>query len=384
MPRVTFGVISDLHCRLETDARDSFLTVGSLRLPANRHPVQSLIDMIAEEGIVADILLNPGDLTNKARREGLTAGWDYSREIAAALQAPTLIPVIGNHDIVSRRDKATVPVFHDVRNLHPEFPFRDPAATQSFFSDGYCVIRIQNAEIIAVNTVIDGTDDVSAKRGQFGIDRIARMEAALTGTLQAPIRVALMHHHPTLHSGSLMGDGDVLETGDMLLDALGRLGCGLVVHGHKHLARLSSVNGLAVLASGSLSAMLLEFGTSFANTFHLVTVDGTGTDDIRGVINTWAFRYASGWKRAGDHCGLPFTSGFGNGTPVPEIAAALQRMAEGGANRYTEDLVRAAAPTLDFLTPMETQQLAQALRPRGLKLSVQDDGRPELLKEYRP
>jgi predicted phosphodiesterase len=384
MPRLCFGVISDLHCRLETDARDSFLTVGSLRLPAGRHPVESLIRLISEQQLSADLLLNCGDLTNKARREGLTAGWDYSNEIGNALGAGLVLPVIGNHDILSRREDATLPVFHDVLNFNAAFPFRERALCQSFLSDGYCVVRARDGQIIAINTVIDGTDDASAKRGRFGIDRIDRMEAALKGTLDAPIRVAFMHHHPILHSGSLMGDGDVLETGDALLDALARLGCCIVVHGHKHLARLSSVNGLAVLASGSLSAMLLEFATSFANTFHLVTIEGASPEDARGIIKTWAFRYGLGWTRAGEHCGLPFTSGFGNRTPINQVAESLTRLAAGEGNRFTEDLVRAAAPSLDYLTPGELHTLTEALKKSGLKLSTFNEGRPELLKEYRP
>jgi len=385
MPEYTFGVISDLHCRLETDARDSFLTVGSLRMPANRHPVQALLSLITNEGLTTDALLVPGDLTNKARREGLNAGWDYSREIGAALHARAIIPVIGNHDINSRRDHTQPPVFHDIRNLHPDFPFSDDAQNQSYFSDGYCVVRLQNADIIAINTVIDHTDETSAMRGTFGIDRIERMENALTGTLNAPFRIALMHHHPILHSGSLMGDADVLATGDSLIASLDRLGCRLVIHGHKHLARLSVLNGMAVMASGSFSAMLFEYATAFTNTFHTVHLEGNSPANVRGKIRTWAFRYGSGWQKANEtYCGLPFICGFGNNIALQTLAQSLVNLASNGNNRFTEDQVRLAVPTLDFLTPSERVSLNAALHSNGLKLSSLDDGRPELWKEYIP
>src|SRR5207245_58565 len=124
----------------------------------------------------------------------------------------------------------------------------DLTDVQSFFADGYCLLRIGEAEIIAINTVVDHTDVTSAKRGAFGIDRIERMERALGGRLTTPLRGALMHHHPVLHTGTFLEDTDVIPTGDALLAALRRLGCRFVIHGRKHYTRLSSVDVLDILA----------------------------------------------------------------------------------------------------------------------------------------
>src|SRR5581483_8458633 len=192
MPMVssTFAVISDLHCRLTSDTNDSYLTVGSLRTPSTRHPVQALLTLIEDEGLTADGLLVPGDLTNKARTEGLQQGWDYSLEIGRSLGARVVVPVIGNHDIDVFRLNQNLPVLHAVRNLKPEFPYKDQACVHSFFADGYCVLKVGTAEIIAVNTVVDHVDATTAKRGAFGVDRIHRMEASLHGVLKSPLRGA--------------------------------------------------------------------------------------------------------------------------------------------------------------------------------------------------
>ena len=334
MPTATFAVISDLHCRLAGDSNDSFLTVGGLRTPSSRHPVQALLDLIDQEELTADALLVPGDLTNKARLEGLQQGWEYALEIGRKLQVPHVIPAIGNHDIDSHRTDPQHPVFHAVRNLRPEFPFRNLPDVQSFFADGYCLLRVGEAEIIVINTVVDHTDAASAKRGAFGVDRIERMERALQGTFATPLRGALMHHHPVLHTGTFLEDTDVIPTGDALLTSLRRLGCRFVIHGHKHFTRLSYVDGVAVLASGSFSAMLHEFGTSVGNTFHIVRIQGDQPNNVRGVVHTWVFRYGWGWRRSNaDHAGFPFSSGFGRTSSLGEIIDGLKRLGEADVTR---------------------------------------------------
>ena len=383
----TFAVISDLHCRLESDPNDSFLTVGSLRTPRARHPVQALLDLIDEENLRADALLVPGDLANKARVEGLQQGWEYSLEIGRKLGTPAVIPVIGNHDIDSYRLDPRYPVFHAAQNLRPGFPFGAVADVQSFFADGYCVLRIGGVDIVAINTVIDQTDATSAKRGSFGVDRIERMERALQGKLLSPLRGAVMHHHPVLHTGTFLEDTDVMPTGDVLLASLRRLGCRFVIHGHKHVTRLSRVDGVAIFASGSFSALLNVFGTAVANTFHLVRVEGTQPDDMRGLVRTWVFRYGSGWRRSNnEHAGFPYLSGFGSKIPLTEVSRGLIDLAASAPEktRFLEREVLQAVPEAKYLTPGEREQVAQTLVAGDLKLADSDDGRLELWRLFRP
>jgi 3',5'-cyclic AMP phosphodiesterase CpdA len=382
-----FAIMSDLHCRLASDSRDSFLTVGSLRTPSSRHPVQALLDLIDREALRVDALLVPGDLANKARIEGLQQGWEYALEVGRKLGAPIVVPAIGNHDIDSHRGNPNQPVFHAVRNLRPDFPFSGIADIQSFFADGYCVIKIGDADLLVINTVIDHTDAVSAKRGAFGIDRIERMEIALQGRLANPIQGALMHHHPVLHTGTFLEDTDVIPTGDALLGTLRRLGCRFVIHGHKHFARLSYVDGVAVLASGSFSAMLNEFGTAMGNTFHIMQVWGDTPDQVRGRVHTWVFRYGSGWRRSNeDYAGFPYLSGFGRTMPLADVESRLKVLAatDRERTRFLEAEVLSAAPDVEYLTPGEREQVNRALVPDDLKLADYDNGQLELWRSFTP
>lgn len=210
MPQIKLAVVSDLHCQLRNDPRESFLIVGESRRPNSRHPVSAALDLIRHEGVEADVLPQPGDFANRASPEGLSQGSYFSLELGRALGAGTLVPVIGNHDIDSRRQNPAVPVFSGVQNLRDDFPFADATENMRFFAEGYALLQRPDLDIIAINTVIDHTDEASAKRGKFGVDRIERMELELASRMTAPLRIAVMHHHPLLHTGTFLEDTDVL------------------------------------------------------------------------------------------------------------------------------------------------------------------------------
>lgn len=387
MAHVTLAILSDLHCRLATDTRDSFLVVGSKRVPSTHHPVESLLEMIEKEGIQADVLVVPGDFANKASPEGLNQAWDYCREIASCLQANLIIPVIGNHDIDSKRLRPGEGVFERVRTLRSDFPFSASADNQRYFSDGYCVLPCKGVDYIALNTVIGQTDEASAKRGTFPDDFIYRMETTLARELKAPIRVAIMHHHPILHSAAFWGDHDVLPNGDALIEALRRLGCRVIIHGHKHVPRLQILNRVAIFASGSFSAMLQEYGTAVGNTFHLMTIEGNAPESIKGQVLTWVFQLGKGWHRSSAaYRGFPYSTGFGASETVAMISERLTELAKAQPNtmRFDYGVVMGQIPEVQYLSPDETADLGTALSKSGLQLMITEDGQIELGRRYQP
>jgi len=187
--RVTFAVVSDLHCRLSNDPTESSLEVGATRIPAIYHPVQALLELIEEKQMRADALLIPGDLANRASREGLSQGWDFALEIGRALRTGIVVPALGNHDVDSRRTRPDQDAFYNVRNLRPGFPFPDSESTTRYFAEGFCIQKVSSStEVVALNTVIDHTDEQSAKRGRFDISRITRLAEFLRrqGTVLYP------------------------------------------------------------------------------------------------------------------------------------------------------------------------------------------------------
>jgi predicted phosphodiesterase len=343
--------------------------------------------MIVEEGITADALVVPGDFANRSCPEGLNQAWDHCREIAEALHASQIIPVIGNHDIDSKRIRPDEGVFDRVQNLRQNFPFALSSDNNKYFAEGYCVIPLGDVQYIALNTVLGHTDDASAKRGTFTEDRIYRMEASLTPLLRAPIRIAVMHHHPVLHSAAFWADRDVLQHGDALVTALRRMGCRVIIHGHKHVPRLQILNNIAVFASGSFSAMLQEYGTAVGNTFHLMKVRGDGPESIKGEINTWVFQLAKGWHRSSEaYRGFPYSTGFGAAQNVTVIAESLLALSNERSStmRFDQNEVMERTPELKYLTPDQTADLRALLSPHNLQLMITEDGHIELGRKYQP
>jgi predicted phosphodiesterase len=343
--------------------------------------------MIRRESVTADALVVPGDFANRSCPEGLNEAWNHCLEIAQALHARHIVPVIGNHDIDSKRLRADEYVFERVQNLRTNFPFPLPTDNSSYFAEGYCALHYGDIDYIALNTVIGQTDEASAKRGTFSEDRISKMEAALTHTLRAPIRVAVMHHHPILHSAAFWADRDVLPTGDLLVATLRRMGCRVIIHGHKHVPRLQIVNDVAIFASGSFSAMLHEYGTAIGNTFHVMNIQGEGPESIKGEIFTWTFQLAKGWHRSSEAFrGFPYSTGFGAIQGVAAIAHDLIALAGDDATviRFEEDRITSRAPELRFLSPDQTKDLRILLEQHGLKLMVTEDGHIELGRVYQP
>lgn len=377
------AIMSDLHCRLASSSTDSSLEVGATRIPPMNHPVQALLDLLAERHVRADALIIPGDMANKASREGLNQAWDFAIEVGGALGTKKTIPVLGNHDVDSRRSRPDQDAFYDVRNLRPGFPFRNEKSNSMYFGEGFCIQPIDDAaEVVAINTVVDHHDEKSAERGAFDDSRIHRLSKFLESAPPRPIRIGLMHHHPILHTGPFTLDSDVLQNGDKLLKALRENGCRLVVHGHKHLARLSMNDGVAVFACGSFSANLGIHASSMANMFHFLEVEELG-GHVRGRIETWVFHYGTGWGRASSvHSGFPFSTGFGARVSVDAIASALVELADqGSGDHFSSGQVIAAAPDFVHLTPSELKELDKQLRARKLELIDGRDGVAEMWRQ---
>jgi 3',5'-cyclic AMP phosphodiesterase CpdA len=379
---ITVAIMSDLHCHKEQKDRgvqDSYLLVGALRGIRGRHPIQTLIELIDLHQLRADALLVPGDLTNRADPEGLAQGWEFALEVGRKLESKSVIPVLGNHDVESRRESEREPAYL-AKNLRPGFPFPKEEDCASFFADGSCVLDIsEQAQVVAINTVIGHIDEASAARGTFGNDRIDRLRQLLENRLRAPIRLAMLHHHPVLHSGPFDADRDVLPTGDALMAALRENGCRFVVHGHKHLARLRSVDDLTVLAAGSFSAISNEFGKAMGNMFHVVDLEGKSNQGfrLRGSIRTWTFHLGTGWVKSDlQYCGFPFQTGFGAEASAKEISDAIVKLSKmrGRGPLFSRKDVLKAAPDLEFTSPGGVVEVESILKKQRLKFCEHDDG----------
>jgi 3',5'-cyclic AMP phosphodiesterase CpdA len=120
---LSIAIASDLHCHHKPDGetQESFLLIGSPRVPPGGHPIQSLIELAKKFHLQADVLICPGDVANRAQREGLSTGMDFLLELKRGLNCSSLMCTLGNHDVNSGKKESSDP-FELPRMIHPSFP----------------------------------------------------------------------------------------------------------------------------------------------------------------------------------------------------------------------------------------------------------------------
>jgi predicted phosphodiesterase len=390
---ISLAIVSDLHCHDERFAPpESWLIAGASRKPAGHHPIQALIAIIRQVPISADVVVCPGDLANRISRVGMMQSWDHLCELKRELNADLLITTLGNHDVDCHNTYNPDP-FHIPRTLHDTFPAPTEAALQDFWMKGFYVVDgPPGTEFLVLNTVNAHHDHATAKRGTFDSDHINRLDDVLTERTRrrsttSPIRhrIAVMHHHPLLHSSTRFSASDVLEYGDQLLSVLSQHDYRFVVHGHRHeprITRISSArNEQFVFASGSFSAILNELSTRTRNLFHLVRLRiEEPRDRLVGEILTWEFNKGVGWRESTTASAImPHVARFSSPRlpiPIEEMRAAC--LSAPGAILRAAELAE-KFPALGLLLPDELAALSDHLLTDGIKLVLGANGTPNYL-----
>jgi 3',5'-cyclic AMP phosphodiesterase CpdA len=370
---VKVAIVSDLHCHPSDVApADSFLLTDMLRSPAKSHPIQSLLDMIVEDQITADILLVGGDVTNKVNQQGIISGWSFVKEIAQALQVDTIAATVGNHDIDSRRTHCPDP-FHVARSFSPsDFPVASEGNRLSFWQHGFFTVVEKNLTVLVLNSVLSHHTDEEAKRGSISTANLENLERHLSQLTATRFRIALVHHHPLAHENLGLGYEDLMVNGSLLLELLARFDYDLVVHGHKHYPRLGYAPGGSsaptVFAAGSLCAIGPKMLSNTRNLFHVVHLEEVVVEDCAkpGKIYSWEYNAGKGWSppahRSAD---FPPVAGFGCRASAKALAGRTALLFEEGSSgfrKWTD--IQASIPQIDYLLPSDLKEYSRELRER--------------------
>ncbi len=328
MQEVTIAVASDLHCAPGSAVGRSFLTVGMPLEPITSHPIQSLLGLIDDQKLTADVLAIPGDFTWAADISGLKAGWHHTNEVREALGAPYIVGTLGNHDVYredgSDRDPLDLP-----QQVGGDFPIAGRQAQNGYWADCFCTEIVGDCAFLVLNTVPLRDAELAKTRGAVDETCLSRLSKQLGKLKKTAFRVAICHHHPLPQEDPGHNSQDIMENAGKLLDLLAEYGFDLVVHGHKHFPRLRRAHTDArfpvfVLAAGTLSAVLEEgLATCTRNTFHMVRLWRESEDgSCRGHVTTWQWNLDRGWKPASeDSVRLPHETGFGSERSPQQLAA---------------------------------------------------------------
>lgn len=381
MPSIRVAVVSDLHCHglgEYGERQESALVAGAPRSPASQHPAQALLDLVDHEGLGSDLLICPGDLANKVSAVGFDAGWHELRGLRDALKARDLVATLGNHD-VSSRARGGDP-FQLARNSHKDFPLPAGRSRDSFWTQGFAVYSTcqGTADVVVLNTAYHHFSEEEARRGTFPDERIEALEAFLAGLPNPGIRIAVMHHHPILHSFPGSPSVDVLANGDRLVSCLAAAGCIFIMHGHRHQPRLSklSVAGrdLLVLAAGSFSVNLgAALSSVTRNLFHLLELQADRDQRPFGTIRTWEFRWGQGWKPASpESAGFPHIAGFGPASAADIRAKISAKLASTEEKWLSIEELARDVPELAQLTPDELAGVVESVEAASPHLFKRD------------
>lgn len=371
-----FAVLSDLHCHPSSKTPQyTYLFSDGLRSPANRHPIESLLELIDQENLAGtvDAVITPGDLANQIDRQGLTSGWSFIKEIATKLNVETIISTIGNHDIDSRGTHKALSEepFHLPQHLGPDYPVKGSESQNEFWQKGYTIVTIEDVLCLIINTTFAYKNKEKSKRGGVSTEQIEGIEESLKSLKSNKFNIAVCHHHPILHEDLNLGADDVMENGSILVKVLEKHNFSILIHGHKHHPKIQygpgGNNALPIFASGSLSAVLTDELAQFSqNTFHIVTL----SDERKGKVETWKFRLSEGWTKASyETTGIPNIAGFGNREPIESLYLSIKDWFESGKEKVVHwEKVVQKFPQVEYLVPASFIDLGQKLATDGYEM----------------
>jgi predicted phosphodiesterase len=372
------AVISDLHCHRKSsnnNIQESYFLTDAV-IPDNQNPLESFRHLIKKKNLTADILIMPGDITNKCDQDGFEYGWKIVKEVGSLLGVKFIIPTIGNHDVDSRKLFSSNP-FNKIQNFSSDFPFDSELTNKTFWENGFVFFEGANFRVLVINSAYDHQTVAAAEHGNLDQTTLNEIEEQLK-KLKAEAKefnIAICHHHPIPHERHYLGTQDLMFNGTQLVEILGQYGYQMIIHGHKHdpMIRYSSggANSPIVFSAGSFSAFKSLLLQGAYNTFHIINLDGTEKQDCenQGTVDTWFFTPSKGWDSdVNNEYFLP-NIGFGCRTPLSQLAKRVYTWFNNGTiDNYDWNEFVTNFDMINHLLPNDKKKLGENLQ--GFKINV--------------
>lgn len=367
METIKLAIISDIHVGLDARGKDLCpepppvpKTVRNKydRKPENAYR-QKFVNYIRQEGITADYLVLPGDLTNKAHPPQVAIASEFILQAANALEVPhdKIVFSPGNHDVDwSRYDSTdTTGTLWQQRynNIgHSNYHFRqlvDQGHGDIFLPPHFNAWNFGDLLAISYNSASHDSPvpEDEVHHGLIDPDDLDAIREYLESIdlTDDCLRLFLVHHHPIEFVNPIhkIPDFSLMTNAENLLALLHEHNFDLIIHGHKHHPRFETHSTqtyphLPIFCSGSFS---IEIDSGWAGTitnqFHLVMVEGrAGTGNrIRGKIMNWANTNSRGWFPSEElSCGIHHIVPFGNYVTPEDLDSILEPFIREKFTRY--------------------------------------------------
>lgn len=378
------AVISDVHAYQPTEAidkgqldRPSFVSTATPLNQPTVHPIAGLRKLITENQITADLIVCPGDLSDKADTSALIYVWAQLQELQHLLGASGLLATAGNHDVDSRFKHSQFDALGALQSLTPMFPGLSEAECDRYWARHFVFFNRNDVQFLLLNSSAyhgrGDQPDKEAQRGRISERTLSAIELELLSKESQSINILICHHHLYRDNAIHETDYSEMEGADHLLRLLnsGQFGQWIVIHGHKHHPKLNYGMGgnqaPVLFGAGSLSAILYsELANSARNQFYILEVKPTTARDLRmdvaGEITAWDWIPHSGWQPAGITSGLPYKSGFGYRAAMSFIAHKVSELVKARTPFARWSEIKADYPELAFILPAERSALAKNLK----------------------
>lgn len=372
---IRIAVASDLHAHSNSDPSPSHLNISMPESLTFQHPISALLELIRAEKLVADILLSPGDLGDKADAEGIAYAWAALGKLASALECGMFAATAGNHDLDSRFKENDHNPTHILKGLVPSFPLQNDALDDKYWSRAYAIRDIGPMRIVLLNSSSShGYGEIEKNHGRVDDLTLKGLAKDLRALGPASVNILLCHHHPHHHSELSLGEADVMKQGQQLLDMLGcgEYGRWLVIHGHKHHPKIAYAAGGSsspiVFAAGSLCAILSGLlQTAARNQFYLIEIDPSACQKygLVGTIRSWDWSPGNGWIKASTlSSGLPALSGFGNRQDPMLLANEVAAIVNQSIDTVSWTEIAERVREVGFLLPQDLAALVKVLEQK--------------------
>ncbi|HEY1394537.1 metallophosphoesterase family protein [Roseateles sp.] len=374
---------------------------------AINNPWVGLRQLVEEKVLTSDLLLCVGDITTHANPTALKAGWNHLQDIGASLAVSNIACATGNHDVASRGTEKEIRVnpvrglssvigpIEQLKLLAPPYPITDALRPgqensdkllrakknrSSYFGDNFVLAEYENYRLVVLNSCGEHSNEVHQyERGTFPqSSRLALKEALGLANDDGRINLLVCHHPPMTHSELNLGAHDHIEGGEEILAMLEEHGSWLLIHGHKHHARINFAAGSSgaaiVFSAASIGAYLNVNEPGIRNQFYILDlqdVDGR----LTGTVSAWDWNVGIGWRESTPKGGGVFY-GCGLGLPgsIDVMATEIAKSVDGSGSIKWSKLV-ASMPNLRFASPRDLAIMEKRLSQRyKIIVEVDDDG----------
>jgi predicted phosphodiesterase len=354
-----------------------------------------------EAAVRPDLLLCAGDICDKADEVALTMTWSDLAGMAERLGA-RLIATAGNHDLDSRHKSDLDPrgVLYD---LEPPFPALNTVARDEYWAKNFSIIdgpaddtsgslawRVVTMNSSAFHGYI-GVEGPELDHGRVSPRTSRRLRAELAARPNAQLSILLIHHHLVQLPNVDLKEHSRIRDGEELAQLLESEGPWLVVHGHKHRARILFAHGegssATIFAAGSMSAYPYGQVAAAGVTNQAYVLRFASEDTLEqlqlGVaaqFETLSWGPGRGWRLANQDLGLPGRGGFGWRTDTRRLANKIaKKMKDEAATQLKLDELLDLEPRIAFLSPAGVDGLWDSLARRdpGIALRRSEHGQIE-------